>query len=223
MVNLAVWQQLRAEFDAKAVTLVAVSKTKPVSDILALYDAGQRDFGENYVQEFVEKVPQLPGDIRWHFIGHLQSNKVKYIAGFVHLVHAVDDFKLLLEINKQAAKHERVIDVLLQLHIAAEETKFGMDEQELIAAIDNYRAQKSDLQHVRICGLMGMATNTEDEAQVRAEFTKLHSVFSVLGANQFAGDVAFATCSMGMSSDYAMAIDCGSNMVRIGSLLFGAR
>ena len=204
-------------------TLVAVSKTKPVADIKALYDAGQRDFGENYVQELVEKQPQLPGDIKWHYIGHLQSNKVKQIAPFVQLIHAVDSFKLLLEINKQAAKHSRVIDVLLQLHIADEETKFGMDDKELIEILDYYTAQQNQLQNIRICGLMGMASFTEDAAQVRGEFHHLTNTFKNIKAAYFLDKDCFTIRSMGMSSDYRIAIEEGSNMVRIGSLLFGAR
>lgn len=223
MINAAAWQRLRDSFSEKRVTLVAVSKTKPASDIKELYDLGQRDFGENYVQELVEKEQQLPKDIRWHFIGHLQGNKVKYIAPFVHLIHGVDSFKLLLEINKQAEKNNRVIDVLLQMHIAEEETKFGLDERDLVEFLDYYEAQKEQLKNVRICGLMGMATNTEDEAQVRAEFAKLEAAFKNIARPHFIGKDYFSIRSMGMSSDYDMAIDAGSNMVRIGSLLFGAR
>lgn len=206
-------------FAPKGVTLIAVSKTKPASDIQELYDAGQRDFGENYVKELTEKQAALPADIKWHFIGHLQSNKVKYIAPFVHLIHSVDNAKLLGEINKQAAKNNRVIDVLLQFYIAAEETKYGMDEAEVIAVVE----AKNTLPNVHICGLMGMATNTDDTQQVRGEFARLHSFFSKLKNEYFSNDPEFATCSMGMSGDYEMAIEEGSNMVRIGSLLFGNR
>jgi pyridoxal phosphate enzyme (YggS family) len=223
MVDARAWNEINAELEPKNVTLVAVSKTKPVSDIKELYDLGQRDFGENYVQELVDKQDQLPADIRWHYIGHLQSNKVKYIAPIVHLIHAVDSFKLIQEINKQAAKHNRVIDVLLQLHIAEEETKFGLDEKEVIELLEYYFAQESQLQNVRICGLMGMATNTEDESQIRTEFRRLQSVFKNLQQSQFLFKPYFSICSMGMSSDYQMAIEEGSTMVRIGSLLFGAR
>jgi len=223
MVNIEVWQSLTASFKEKGVTLVAVSKTKPVSDIQELYDLGQRDFGENYVQELSEKQPVLPADIRWHYIGHLQRNKVKYIAPFVHLIHAVDSFSLLLEINKQAAKNNRTIDVLLQLFIADEPTKFGLDEKEVIELLDFYEAQKAELQHVRICGLMGMASNTENEAQIRAEFDRLYNVFLNLKQSSFLSKAYFNICSMGMSGDYKIAIDAGSNMVRIGSMLFGAR
>lgn len=223
MVNTSVWESLTVSFKQQGVTLVAVSKTKPVADIQELYNLGQRDFGENYVQELSEKQPQLPADIRWHYIGHLQSNKVKYIAPFVHLIHAVDSFKLLQEINKQAAKNNRTIDVLLQLFIADEETKFGLDEKEVIELLDFYEAQKAELPHARICGLMGMASNTENEAQIRAEFDRLYNVFLNLKQSSFLGKTYFNTCSMGMSSDYKIAIEAGANMVRIGSMLFGAR
>src|SRR5690606_10708856 len=204
----------------KGITLVAVSKTKPVSDIRAMYELGQRDFGENYVQELAEKHGGLPADIRWHFIGHLQSNKVKAIAPFVHLIHGVDSFKLLLEISKQGGKHGRRIDVLLQMHIAEEETKFGLDEKEIIELLQYYEAQQASLEHVRICGLMGMATDTGNEAEVRAEFGRLHAMFLNLKAAQFLAQAHFSICSMGMSGDYRLAIGEGSSMVRIGSLLF---
>ena len=223
MANKEAWQKLHNEFAAKGVTLVAVSKTKPVSDIQELYSLGQRDFGENYVQELAEKHTQLPTDIHWHYIGHLQGNKVKYIAPFVHLIHAVDSFKLLTEINKQALKNNRIIDVLLQMHIADEETKFGLDEKEIIVLLDYYGAQKKDLQNVRICGLMGMATNTEDAKQIHAEFFRLRNFFIHLKDTSFFSKPYFSICSMGMSADYAIAIQEGSNMVRIGSLLFGSR
>lgn len=223
MVNVAVWNKLHEELSQKGVTLVAVSKTKPVTDIQQLYELGQRDFGENYVQELVEKQPLLPADICWHYIGHLQSNKVKYIASFVHLIHAVDSFKLLQEINKQATKHNRIIDVLLQVHIANEETKFGMDEKEIMELCEYYDAQKAQLQNIRICGLMGMASNTDNEEQVRSEFAQLYTVFKNLSQSYFLMQKQFAICSMGMSGDYELAIGQGSNMVRIGSLLFGER
>lgn len=223
MVNEGAWKELKALFDPKGVTLVAVSKKKPVEDIGALYALGQRDFGENYVQELADKQPALPADIRWHFIGHLQSNKVRYIAPFVHLIHAVDSFKLLQEINRQAQKNGRVIDVLLQLHIAEEESKFGLDEKEIIELLQYYEAQQGALQHVRICGLMGMASNTDDETQVRSEFKRLRTVFRNLQQSTFFGRSYFNTCSMGMSGDYPVAIEEGSSLVRIGSLLFGAR
>ncbi len=223
MVNLQAWQDLTHDFAARNVTLIAVSKTKSASDIQELYDAGQRDFGENYVQELVEKQAIMPADIRWHFIGHLQSNKVKYIAPFVHLVHAVDNIRLLTELSKQAIKNGRIIDVLLQMHIADEETKFGMDASELTEVVDQYFAAQSTLSGIRICGLMGMATNTSDTAKVRAEFHGLNVLLRTLKTTRFSGHPEFCNCSMGMSGDYEMAIEEGSNMVRIGSLLFGSR
>lgn len=223
MVNTTVWERLTKELAAQGTTLIAVSKTKPAGDIKELYDLGQRDFGENYVQELVDKQAQLPHDIRWHFIGHLQSNKIKYVAPFVHLIHTVDSFKLLLEINKQAQKHGRVIDVLLQMYIADEETKFGLDEKEIIVLLDYYTAQKSALKNVRICGLMGMATNTDDASQIHAEFSRLNNFFRHLAATSFFAQPFFSICSIGMSSDYRIAIAEGGNMVRIGSMLFGER
>ncbi len=221
--NRAVWEELNKELTARKVTLIAVSKTKPATDIKGLYDLGQRDFGENYVQELTAKQPELPTDIRWHFIGHLQSNKVKEIAPFVHLIHAVDSFKLLKEINKEALKNNRTIDVLLQMHIAEEETKFGMDEKEIIVFLEYYEAQKDTLKNVRICGLMGMATNTDDEQQLHTEYSRLHNFFKFISGTSFFGKDYFSICSMGMSADYKVAVDEGSNMVRIGSMLFGAR
>ncbi len=223
MINEGVWSALIEEFKDKGVTLVAVSKTKPVGDIQELYDLGQRHFGENYVQELVDKHNQMPIDIKWHYIGHLQSNKVKYIAEFVHLIHAVDSYKLLEEINKQGLKHNRVIDVLLQMHIADEETKFGLDEKEILVITEQLEAETEYMQNVRICGLMGMATNTEVEAKVKAEFFRLHNFFVHLSDSAFFNRPWFKVCSMGMSGDYKLAIEQGSNMVRIGSLLFGAR
>ncbi|MEI8280322.1 MAG: YggS family pyridoxal phosphate-dependent enzyme [Bacteroidota bacterium] len=223
MVNESFWKELHSSFEKKHLTLVAVSKTKPAEDINALYSLGQKDFGENYVQELVDKQAALPKDIHWHFIGHLQSNKVKYIAPFVHLIHAVDSFALLQEINKQARKNNRVINILLQMHIANEETKFGLDEKELVELLDRYEANTSSFQNVRICGMMGMATNTNNQEQLHAEFAKLYSVFRNFQQSYFLGKPYFAHCSIGMSSDYEIAINEGGNMVRIGSLLFGAR
>jgi hypothetical protein len=208
-VNKNNYERIQKELQAKAVTLVAVSKTKPVEDILELYGLGHRDFGENYVQELVDKEAQLPKDIRWHFIGHLQSNKVKYIAPFVHLIHGVDSFKLLQEIDKQAKKQNRIIDCLLQVYISKEETKFGLDENELAEVL------MSELVNARVCGLMGMASFTDDMDLVRNEFRYLKTLFDKQPKLQ--------TLSMGMSSDYKIAIEEGSNMVRIGSLLFGER
>lgn len=214
-INTEKYQQILTELNGKA-TLVAVSKTKSVADIQALYDLGQRHFGENYVQELVDKYEQLPKDIHWHFIGHLQSNKVKYIAPFVHLIHGVDSENLLKEINKQATKNNRIIDCLLQMHIAQEETKFGFDADQLIILIEN---QLHELKNVRICGLMGMASFTTDENLIQKEFANLKSAFEQLQT----ANCKLQTLSMGMSSDYKIAIQQGSNMVRIGSLLFGER
>lgn len=214
-INVEMYQQINRELAASKVTLVAVSKTKPVADIEALYDLGQRDFGENYVQELVDKQAILPADIRWHFIGHLQSNKVKYIAPFVHLIHGVDSLKLLKEIDKQAARNNRIIHCLLQIHIASEETKFGMDENELKEAL----TQLDSFPHVKVDGLMGMASFSDDEKKVRDEFKTLRQL--LLKSN--ISDATSAILSMGMSGDYKIAIEEGSTMVRIGSLLFGAR
>jgi PLP dependent protein len=202
------------------VTLVAVSKTKPVADIRALYDEGQRDFGENYVQELLEKAPQLPADIRWHFIGHLQSNKVKLILPVVQLIHGVDSLKLLKEINKQAVKTGKQVDCLLQVHIAKEETKFGLDEAELRELLRTVVAEGMD--QVRICGLMGMASFSSDTDLLTKEFRYLRHLFDTCKELVPAGS-PFQHLSMGMSSDYRLAIATGSNMVRIGSLLFGDR
>ena len=220
-VNQVIYQSIIQELQPKNVTLIAVSKTKPVADIQTLYNLGQRDFGENYVQEFVEKVPQLPSDINWHFIGHLQSNKVKYIATFVHLIHGVDSFKLLQEINKQAAKNNRVINCLLQVHIAQEETKFGFDEAEL-DGIFYEKSELHQLKNIKIIGLMGMASFSDDLEKVTSEFKNLKRLYDKYAQFQML-NAQFQILSMGMSGDYKLAIPLGSNMVRIGSLLFGAR
>jgi len=201
-------------------TLVAVSKTKPVEDIQALYVLGQRDFGENYVQELTEKQSQLPKDICWHFIGHLQSNKVKQIAPFIYLIHGVDSLKLLQEINKQAAKLDKVINVLLQVYIANEETKFGLDESELDGIISNDHLEA--LKNICVCGLMGMASFTEEEVVIKKEFDYLKSLYDKYAQLEIPNS-RFQFLSMGMSGDYRIALQEGSNMVRIGSLLFGAR
>lgn len=201
--------------------LVAVSKTKPQSAILELYEEGQRDFGENRVQELVDKQEALPKDINWHMIGHLQSNKVKYIAPFIHLIHSVDSPKILKEINKQAAKNDRIIDCLLQFHIAEEDTKYGFDSDEALAFLKSPEFQS--LQNIRIVGVMGMATFTKDENQVRNEFRSLKVIFDLLQKNYFDQVNSFKEISMGMSGDYTIAMEEGSTMVRIGSLLFGAR
>jgi pyridoxal phosphate enzyme (YggS family) len=217
-INTTVYQSVIEELKSSNTTLVAVSKTKPVSDIEALYKLGQRDFGENYVQEFIEKVPQLPQDIKWHFIGHLQTNKVKYIVPHVHLIHGVDSLKLLKEIDKQAGKNNLIINCLLQVYIAQEESKFGLDEAEIEAIIN----ELPNLNHVKIAGLMGMASFSDDENKVAAEFKYLHSIYTKY-AELEAPNFKLQTLSMGMSGDYKLAIAAGSNMVRIGSLLFGAR
>ncbi len=202
----------------EGVTLVAVSKTKPNEAIEEAYAAGQRVFGENKVQELVTKHETLPKDIEWHMIGHLQSNKVKYIAPFVHLIHGVDSLKLLKEINKQGTKVNRVIDVLLQMHIAQEETKFGLNKEELYEILDKL----NDFPNVAVKGLMGMATFTEDVSKIKQEFNHLKSTFeeSKIHSNL---SKDFKTISMGMSGDYKEAIECGSTMVRVGSSIFGVR
>lgn len=219
-VNKKAYQLLKNELDARQVALVAVSKTKPASDILELYNLGHRDFGENYVQEMVTKAGQLPKDIRWHYIGHLQTNKVKLIAPFVQLIHGIDSLKLLEEINKQGKKCGRVIDCLLQVHIAQEETKFGLNQDELERLIKQFADEP--LENVQVCGLMGMASFTENRSLVRAEFKKLKNIFDI-HAKLVTRNSKLVTLSMGMSSDYKIAIEEGSNMVRIGSLLFGER
>ena len=213
-----VYEQLIGDLGSHHVTLVAVSKTKSIEEIKELYDLGQRDFGENYVQELTDKQTQLPKDIRWHFIGHLQSNKAKLIAPFVHLIQSVDSLKLLQEINKQAKKAQRIIDCLLQIHIAQEETKFGFDEKE----VDLLIRELENLNSVRICGLMGMASFTDDMEKVRNEFRMLKSLFDKHTKLQIT-NYKPQTLSMGMSGDYSIAVEEGSNMVRIGSLIFGSR
>lgn len=215
------FDEIRNELNSRGAILVAVSKTKPASAIMELYDLGQRDFGENYVQELVDKEKELPKDIHWHFIGHLQTNKVKYIAPFVHLIHGVDSLKLLKEINKQGLNNNRIISVLLQVHIAQEDTKFGFNEEELNALFEQ-KEQLTSLKNIRIEGLMGMASFTEYEQQVSKEFKYLKSLFEHIKM-QIAGNVTMNYLSMGMSGDYHIALQEGSNMVRIGSLLFGAR
>ena len=201
------------------VTLVAVSKTKPVSDLMEAYDAGQRIFGENKIQEMAEKWEQMPKDIQWHMIGHVQTNKVKFMAPFVSLIHGVDSLKLLHEINKQALKNNRITDCLLQIHIAEEETKFGLDEEELTSLLSSNEFQ--ELKNIRIVGLMGMATFTDNKEQVKKEFTHLKTIFDTIRSKD--GLQCVSTLSMGMSGDYQIAIECGSTMVRIGSSIFGGR
>lgn len=218
-VNKEAYFNLLNEIEPSNTTLVAVSKTKPAEDIQALYDLGQKDFGENYVQELVDKQAQLPTDIHWHFIGHLQSNKVKYIAPFVHLIHSVDSFGLLKEINKQAAKRNRIIHCLLQVHIAQEETKFGFDEKELYELINTKGNELLELKNIQVVGLMGMASFTDDTEKVRSEFKFLKSLFDKFEIRNSKLEIL----SMGMSADYKIAIEEGSTMIRVGSLLFGAR
>ena len=206
----------------KNVTLVAVSKTKPVSDLMEAYEAGQRIFGENKIQEMTDKWEAMPKDIQWHMIGHVQTNKVKYMAPYVSLIHGVDSLKLLQEINKQAQKNNRVIDCLLQVYITEEESKFGLDEEELSEALKQVQNDKNELNHIRIVGLMGMATFTNNQIQVKKEFSRLKTIFdhySTLNSKNCQLNIL----SIGMSGDYALAIECGSTMVRIGSSIFGGR
>ncbi len=203
------------------VTLVAVSKTKPVSALQEVYAAGQRHFGENKVQEMTEKWEVLPKDIKWHLIGHLQTNKVKYIAPYVHLIHSVDSFKLLKEIDKEAKKNNRIIDCLLQFHVAQEETKFGLDFEEAKELIEN--PEFIDLHNVHLVGVMGMASFTENEDVVRKEFQQLEDYFQLIKSYYFTFNDDFKEISMGMSGDYQLAIEEGSTMVRVGSSIFGTR
>jgi pyridoxal phosphate enzyme (YggS family) len=203
------------------VTLVAVSKTKPVSDLMEAYEAGQRIFGENKIQEMAEKFAEMPKDIQWQMIGHVQTNKVKYMAPFVNLIHGVDSLKLLREIDKQALKNNRVIDCLLQMHIAEEETKFGLDETELSQILTFVKEE--EFKNVKITGLMGMATFTENQDQIKKEFLHLKSIFTDLQQHPTTSNLKPKTLSMGMSGDYQLAIECGSTMVRIGSSIFGKR
>ena len=203
------------------VLLIAVSKTKPNEDLLEAYDAGQRHFGENKVQELCEKWNSLPKDIHWHIIGHLQTNKVKYIAEFIHLIHAVDSLKLLQEIDKQAKKHERIIPCLLQFHIAKEESKFGLSISEAEDLLQT--SVYATLTNIRIAGVMGMASFVDDERQITNEFNELAQIYTTLKNNYFKGVDSFREISMGMSGDYPIAIKCGSTMIRVGSTIFGGR
>lgn len=206
---------------ADGVRLIAVSKTKPVEDLQEAYEAGQRLFGENKALEMRDKHEVLPKDIEWHFIGHLQTNKIKYIAGYVSLIHSIDSLNLLQAVDKEAAKHDRVIDCLLQFHIATEETKFGLDMAEAQALLES--AEFAEMKHVRIVGVMGMATNTEDRDLVRREFRTLKEYRDRLAERYFAGCAEFREISMGMSGDYDIAMEEGSTLVRVGSAIFGAR
>ncbi len=217
-INKEKYKKLVSEL--QQVKLIAVSKKKSAGDIKALYELGQKDFGENYVQELVDKYEQLPKDIRWHFIGHLQTNKVKYIAPFVSLIHGVDSFKLLKEINKEGEKNNRIINCLLQIYIAQEETKFGLNEDELDDIFGS--EELKNLKNIKIIGLMGMASLTEDEETIRNEFRYLKTLFNSY-IKLKTNNCQLTTLSLGMSADYKIAVDEGSNMVRIGSLIFGER
>jgi hypothetical protein len=215
------YKEILENTQSKNVRLVAVSKTKPEQDIRSLYEKGQRDFGENRAQELAEKYENLPRDIRWHFIGHLQTNKVKYITPFVHLIHSIDRMKVLKEVNKRAKSDNRVIDCLLQFHIAEEESKFGFDGKEAEEMLSSQAFR--EMQHIRIVGVMGMATFTENTEQVRKEFKQLKRHFEQLKDRFFQKEESFKEISMGMSGDYLIAIEEGSTMVRIGTLIFGER
>lgn len=214
-------EELQIELKPDHVKLVAISKTKPTEDIMAAYEAGQRIFGENMVQELVGKQEALPKDIEWHLVGHLQTNKVKYIAPFVAMIQSVDSLKLLKEINKYALKNDRTIDCLLQVYIADEDTKFGLDHAELIELLRN--EEFAGLKNIRIRGLMGIATNTDNEKRIKEEFYELKMLFDGVKVSFFRKEDTFDILSMGMSSDYKIAIEQGSNMVRLGSTIFGKR
>jgi len=212
---------LKTEIESGNVKLVAVSKTKPIEDLMEAYQAGQRIFGENQVQELADKYELLPKDIEWHLIGHLQTNKVKYIAPFISLIHSVDSLKLLTEINKQAEKNNRVIDCLLQIYIADEETKYGLGFDEVIELLESQ--EFTELKNIRIVGVMGIATNSENQKQIKEEFYELKTLFEGLKIAYFKNESSFKEISMGMSSDYQLAIEQGSTLVRIGSDIFGER
>lgn len=222
-VDIQAYRRIASEARDHGARLVAVSKTKPVSDILTLYHEGQRTFGENYVQELVAKQPALPDDIAWHFIGHLQRNKVKYLAPFISMIQTVDSLSLLGEIDKQARKADRVIDCLIEVHIAREDSKTGLDEQGLLRLVEQFLGAPADYTHVRLRGLMGMASFTDDEEVVRKEFKKLRGLSEEVRRRFPALDASFRELSMGMSADYGWALEEGSTLVRVGSLLFGAR
>jgi pyridoxal phosphate enzyme (YggS family) len=217
------YQQFREQLGGH-VTLVAVSKLQPVEAISRLYNFGHRDFGENYVQELIEKQLLLPSDIKWHFIGHLQSNKIKYIAPFVHLIHSVDSFKLLMEIDRQGKKINRKINCLLQVHVASEETKFGLHADELEEMVSGITrvAEMNEMNNIKVAGLMGMASFSDDAEKVRAELKYLSTLYDKYSSIQ-TSNFKFQYLSMGMSADYKIAIEEGSNMIRVGSLVFGER
>lgn len=214
-------KNIKKEIDSVSVRLIAVSKTKPTTDILEAYDAGQRIFGENQVQELVEKYNSLPKDIEWHLVGHLQTNKVKFIAPFISLIHGVDSFKLLKEINKEAIKKNRTINCLLQIYIADEDTKYGLGFDETIELLSS--DEYTQLKNIHIVGVMGIATNTDNQSQLKEEFYELKTFFNGLKESFFKNDAEFKEISMGMSADYKLAIKEGSTMVRIGSDIFGKR
>jgi len=220
-VNKKEYFDIQKELQEKKVTLIAVSKTKPIHVLQEAYDIGIKIFGENRALELKEKYEALPKDIEWHMIGHLQSNKVKYIAPFVHLIHSIDKPGLLKEINKRAKQNDRIISVLLQLHIAKEESKYGFDEDELRDFLDSKKL--SEYKNVKVVGLMGMATFTDNSGQVKAEFQSLKTIFDKIKTDFFLDDPDFSFLSMGMSGDYKLAIQAGSNMVRLGSIIFGVR
>ncbi|WP_236975691.1 YggS family pyridoxal phosphate-dependent enzyme [Membranihabitans maritimus] len=215
------YSEIKESLSEKKVELVAVSKTHGVDKIKKLYDSGQRIFGENKVQELIEKKDLLPQDIQWHMIGHLQSNKVKYIAPFISLIHSLDRLKLAKEINKEARKNDRIIPCLLQVRIAKEDTKFGVPPSDIHSFMQKYKERNYSF--IKIAGVMGMATFTKDIAQIKAEFDQLTTIFETIKKEHFPGNEDFRIKSMGMSGDYKLAIECGSNMVRIGSLIFGSR
>ncbi len=216
--NISKFNKEIAPFNAR---LIAVSKTKPNEDLLQAYEAGQFDLGENKVQELSEKQASLPKDIQWHMIGHLQRNKVKYLAPYVHLIHAVDSLRLIKEINKQAKKNDRVIDCLIQVYIAKEESKFGLDEDEVRQLLDS--DEFAEMENVRILGLMGMATNTENEVTVRNEFKELKKFFDEVSSSYNSSKIKMQELSMGMTNDYKIALEEGSTMIRVGSAIFGER
>lgn len=218
---MSILELIKTRTESHNATLVAVSKTKPNVDILELYNQNQRHFGENRVQELVDKYESLPKDIYWHQIGHLQKNKVKYIAPFVHLIHAVDSWELITTIQKEAAKNNRIISILLQVKIAEEESKFGLSLSELEVII--HKLTNDPLANILVCGLMGMASFTDNHDQVKEEFTLLKTTFDRIKTIYFPENESFKEISMGMSGDYLLALECGSTMVRVGSLLFGSR
>lgn len=214
-------ETLQKELTPIGVQLIAISKTKSNEEIMEAYEAGQRLFGENQVRELTAKYEALPKDIQWHLVGHLQTNKVKYIAEFISMIHSVDSLKLLQEINKQALKNNRVIDCLLQIYIADEDSKFGLDHAEVIELLRSEELQ--ELKNIRICGLMGIATNTQNERMIKEEFYELKMLFDGIKTTFFRKDPSFQILSMGMSSDYKLAIEQGANMIRLGSTIFGQR